>query len=290
MAAAAVAYAAGWTVYVTGGLGGLIALVLTAPLGFYALIRSPRPGKRATAVKANDDNLRQALSYWASARDKRAAGHHLRAGLAYQTGINHLLTHVSAARLATGAASRDDLVAAYHAIGAMGAEGIPLMEQANASTALRFHGRIVLAAAHLADPTGGRPDLITEALAADSSARPDLNGDGQLTAATRIAGAAEARLLLARLMAQRPDLRWEAKPAWLVGSGAPEPFTRERARFRQAMLPSCSGLAPAEESVRLATESVLIYSELSRAVPTHATDLSRAEKVLDAIRNRESSA
>ncbi|MBB4908742.1 hypothetical protein [Actinophytocola algeriensis] len=291
IAAAVVVYVTGWATMVTEGAGRLVVAALSVLLVVPTLVRSTRPSRRTAAPRHTaDGRLRAALACWEVARNQLAAGQPLRAGLTYQDGINHILTCVSLTRLAeertTASPRPDDLVPVYHAMGAMGREGIPVMEQVNATTPVRFHARMTLAAAHLADPAEGKPELIKDALAADadSSPRPDLNGDGPLSAEARIAGAAEARSLLARLMVERPGLRWEAEPPWLIGSGGPLPFARERKRFRQAVLPSCAGLTPDEEMRQLAQESVLMYTELCQAVPGYESNRDEAKDILAAIR------
>lgn len=290
IAGAVLVYSMGWATVVTEGFGRLAVAAVSMVLVVPTLVRSRRPSRRTEVPRHTPDGqLRAALACWEVARDQLAAGQLLRAGLTYQDGINHTLTCVSLIRLAEGrmAASPrpDDLMPVYHAMGAMGREGVRVMAQVNATTPVRFHARITLAASHLADPAEGRPELIKDALAADAgtSPRPDLNGDGPLSAEVRIAGAAEARMLLARLMIERPGLPWAAEPPWLVGSGGPLSFTRERKRFRQAVLPSCAGLTPDDEMRQLAKESVLMYTELCQAVPGYESDRDEAEEVLAAI-------
>lgn len=281
---AVLVYASGWAVTAADGAGKMVVAALTVVLGAFMLTRTGRSSARpATSDRSADGHLRSAMACWDTARNQLAMGQYLRAGLTYQDGFNHLLSCVSLTRLAT-AERPGDLVRVYHAMGEMGREGIPVMAR-KATTPVRFHARMTLAAAHLADPAEGRPELIKEALAAGagSSPEPDLKGDGQFSAETRIAGAAAARLLVARLMAERPGLRWEAEPPWLVGSGGPVSFVRERKRFRQAVLPSCAGLAPGEEMRQLAQESVLMYTELCRTAPGYAPDRDRAKEVLAAV-------
>lgn len=288
------AYMAGWAATATEGVGQLVVAALSLLLALFTVVRSVRsvrsPEQPEAPIHTANGRLQAALSSWDVARNQLAMGQRLRAGLTYQDGINHLLTCISLTRTAderTTASSRpDDLMPVYHAMGAMGREAVPVMEQTNATTPVRFHARMTLAAAHLADPVEGRPELIKEALAAEAGSVPrlDLNGDGPLSAETRIAGAAQARLLVARLMVDRPGLRWEADPPWLVGSGGPLSFGRERKRFRQAVLPSCAGMTPDEEMRQLAQESVLMYTELCRAAPGYESDRNRAEEILATIR------
>lgn len=269
-------FSAGWAVSATEGVGQVVVAALSLLLALVTVVRMVRsPERPAPSGTSANDQLQRALSLWDAARDQASAGQRLRAGLTYQGGLNHLLRHVTLTK-------PDDLVPVYHAMSAMGREGLPLMDQLNATRPLRLHARLTLAAAHLADPVGGQPELITGALAAEAGSLPrlDLNGDGPLSAEARIAGAAEARLLLAGLMVDRPALRWAAEPPWLVGSGGQLSFARERRRFQQAVLPSCAGLSLDEETTLLARESVQMYTQLCRVVPGYESERERAERVL----------
>ena len=289
--AAVLAYSAGWAVPATEGVGRLVVAALGLLLALVIVTRRVRPPDRPDAPSHSaNGHLQSALAARDVARNQLSMEQPLRAGLTYQDGINHLLSCISLTRMAderpTALPRPADLVPVYHAMAAMGREGIPVMEQVKSTTPVRFHARMTLAAAHLADPTEGNPERIRETLAADAGSLPkiDLDGDGPLSAETRIAEAAQARLLVARLMVDRPDLRWEAAPPWLVGSGGAVSFAREKRRFRQAVLPSCAGLSPDEEMRQLAQESVLIFRELSREVPGYESDRNRAEKILATIR------
>ncbi|WP_454859284.1 hypothetical protein [Promicromonospora soli] len=288
---AVLVYSTGWAVLATEGVGRLVVGALGVLLALIILTRRPRPVDRPAAPSHSaNGHLQSALAAWDVAKNQSAMGQPLRAGLTYQDGINHLLSCISLTRLAdertTALPRPDDLVPVYHAMAAMGREGLPVMEEVKATTPVRFHARMTLAAAHLADPTEGKPERIREALAADTGSLPrvGLDGDGPLSAETRIAEAAQARLLVARLMVERPDLRWEAVPPWLVGSGGAVSFAREKKRFRQAVLPSCAGLSPDEEMRKLAQESVLVFRELSREVSGYESERKRAEQVLATIR------
>lgn len=289
--AAVLAYSTGWAVPATEGVGRLFVGALGVLLALIILTRRARPSDRPDPPgHSASGHLESALAAWDVARNQSSMGQPLRAGLTYQDGINHLLSCISLTRLADERATAlprpDDLVPVYHAMAAMGREGIPVMDEMKATTAVRFHARMTLAAAHLADPTEGNPERIREALAAEAGSLPRIgpDGDGPLSAETRIAEAAQARLLVARLMVDRPDLRWEAVPPWLIGSGGAVSFAREKKRFRQAVLPSCAGLSPEEEMRQFAQESVLMFRELSRAVPGYESDRNQAEKILATIR------
>ena len=291
--AAVWAYSAGWAALATEGVGQLVVAIVSVLLSLVTLTRQVRSPDRLEPIGGSTTSanayLQSALSRWDLARRQLAMGQHLRAGLNYQDGVDHLLICASMTREADEKATTmprpDDLMPVYHAIAAVGREGIPVMERVRATAPIRFHARIVLAAAHLADPTAGRPELIRRALAAEAGSVPglDLNGDGPLSAETRIAQAAQVRLLVARLMVDRPGLRWAAVPPWLVGSGGAVSFAREKSRFRQAVLPSCAGLTLDEETRQLAQESALMYRELCREVPGYESDRDQAERLLATI-------
>jgi hypothetical protein len=280
-------FSAGWAVMAAEGTGQLVVAALSALLSLFTVARSVRSQEplEVPSPTANSQ-LQTALSCWDVARNQLAMGQRLRAGLTYQDGLHHILWCINLARSAeehtTALPPPDGLMPLYHAMGAMGREGVLVMDQVKATRPLRFHARMTLAAAHLADPTEGRPEMIKEALAAEAGSLPqlDLNGDGPLSAEVRIAGAAEARLLLARLMVERPGLNWEADRPWLVGSSGPMSFIQEQERFRQAVLPSCAGLTPAEEMRQLAQESLLMYMELCRAKRGYNSDRNRAKEIL----------
>jgi hypothetical protein len=292
LGAAVWAYSAGWAALATEGVGQLVVAALSALLSVVTVTRQARsPDREEPLSESRTANgyLQSALGAWDLARRQLATGQHLRAGLNYQDGVDYLLICANMTREADESSTTmprpDDLMPVYHAIAAVGREGIPVMEQVRATAAVRFHARITLAAAHLADPTAGRPELIRRALAAEAGSVPrlDLNGDGPLSAETRIAQAAQVRLLVARLMVERPGRRWEAVPPWVVGTGGAVSFAREKSRFRQAVLPSCAGLSLDEETRQLARESALMYRELCREVPGYESDRNQAERLLATI-------
>lgn len=237
-----------------------------------------------------ESSVQAALASWDTAREQVANGHLKRAGLSYQKGLSYFLlcvylTRVGEAR-STPQPRPGDLMPVFHAIGSMGREGVPVMERASATRPARLHVRTTLAASHLADPTGGRPDQVQAALAAEAGSRPrlDLNGDGPLTAAARIAGAAQARLLTATLLTERPQLRLRNRQPWVVERDWPVSFARYRRQFKQAVLPSCAHLTADEEPRQLAQESAELYAELDRVVPEYASAADEAKGVLARIR------
>jgi hypothetical protein len=214
-------------------------------------------------ARTAESALQTARSCWDRARRLAAAQRLVPAGLAYQQGLNHFLVCVNLSRYPNARSRPVDLGPVFHGLGAMGREGVPVMERAGATDRSRRHARTTLAASHLADPTGGDPGRIAAALATDGPPRLDVNGDGPLTAEARIAGAAQARLLLATLLRDRPDLRRPLKRPWPVEFGDGRlSLLVERSRFRQAVLPSCVGMTPEQELRQLAGESLRCFERL----------------------------
>lgn len=149
------------------------------------------------------------------------------------------------------------------------------------------HARVALAASHLADPVGGDPAGVGGALsgAPGSLAAFDLIGDGPLTAEVRIAGAADARLTLARLMWRHPDFADKnRKGMWPVGSDGRDGFLQFRRKYRHGVLPSCVGLGRDAEVRKLAHEGVLLCSALRDAASGHEAALGAALAIRDDVR------
>lgn len=261
----------GWVEVAVEDRGQLVVAAISLVLALMTVVRSIRSPQRPLPA-GGKGQLQRALSQWDLARTQVASGQRLRGGLNYQDTINHLLRCLTQ--------DRSDLMPLHHAMSAAGREGLPVMDQLNATRPLRLYARLTLAAAHLADPVGGQPALVAGAVAGDDNPGMDLNGDGPLSAQARIAGAAQARLLLARFILERPALSWAAVPAWVVGSGGPLNFFGERKRFYQAVLPSCDGMAPEAEARQLAQESVDLYTELCRIVPGYESERERAKRIL----------
>ncbi|MGH3623385.1 MAG: hypothetical protein ACRDQ5_16575 [Sciscionella sp.] len=237
-------------------------------------------------ARTPESSLQAALSCWDTARRLTAMGQLVRAGLTYQKGLNNFLVCINLSRFPTARSRPFDLVPVFHGMGAMGLEGVPVMERARATDWARRHARTTLAASHLADPTEGVPERIEAALASEAGSAPrlDVSGDGLLTAEARIAGAGEARLLLATLLLDRPDLRRPVKRPWPIDYVDGRVFfTVERSRFRQAVLPTCVGLSSNEEMRRLAQESLLSYERLCRQMPGYESDRDRAADVLSRL-------
>ncbi|TCC62223.1 hypothetical protein E0H73_16085 [Kribbella pittospori] len=242
-------------------------------------------------ARTADSSLQTGLMRWDTARRQVQEGERRRAALTYHVGVQDVLLSVTLSRTAqasgSGLPGSSDLVALYHALAAMTREGVPLMEQINATKPARRNARTGLAAAHLADPAQGRPEQVAGALAADAESPPvlDLNGDGPLSDEVLIAAAAEARLILATLLADRPDLRLPHRRPWSITTEPARHFAWERRRFRYAMLPSCAGLSPVDEMRQLAQESLLLYTELWRANSRHEPARDRARDLAARIRN-----
>jgi hypothetical protein len=228
---------------------------------------------------------------WLEARDLTSCGNHFKGGLTYQLGINRLLLYAflvqrketkekKSARGKPGTAL--DTISAFHTLGVLGREGTPKIESAGAAQAAILHAHSTLAATHLADPSGGRAERITAVLLGCTHPLPrlDFGDDGPVTAAERVAGAAEARLMMARLMADHAHFLHEKKDRWLVDGGVAPNYLRHQYRFQRALLPSCVGLDTATEARRLVLESVRAYEELSSLEPCYQADLNRARAVL----------
>lgn len=242
-------------------------------------------------ARTADSSLQTGLMRWDAARRQVEEGEPRRAARTYHLAVQDVLFSVTLSRMAQangkGIPGTSDLVALYHAIAAISREGVPLMEQINATKPSRRNARTGLAASHLADPAQGRPELVAAALAADAESPPrlDLNGDGPLSAEVLIAAAAEARLILATLMADRPDLRRPLRRPWSIATEPARLFPWERQKFRYSMLPSCAQMSPEEEMRQLAQEGLRLYTELWRANSRHEPDRERARDLAARIRS-----
>ncbi|MYW02403.1 hypothetical protein [Streptomyces sp. SID3343] len=131
------------------------------------------------------------------------------------------------------------------------------------------YARIAVAVTHLADPTRGDPFRIR--FGAPAIGPPvfslDPRSGEELTPHVRTASAAAARLYLARLMLGYPG--YDDGERWPIGTGQRIFVTREVARFRRAVLPSCVGLDHGAEARRLADEAVAMYAGLCRVAPQY---------------------
>jgi hypothetical protein len=232
-----------------------------------------------------DEQLQAGLSCWEEARRHAETGRRVQAGLTYQRGVNHLLLHIQLVRWTS--AEQTASVRVFHAVGTLAREAVPVIEGARTPFHAMSHARVALAASHLADPAGGDPAGVGAALddAPGSPAAFDLIGDGPLTAEARIAGAAEARLILARLMWRHPDFADKLrKGAWQVGGGDRDGLRHFRRKYRRGVLPSCVGLDRDAEVRALAHEGVLLYSALRDATSGHEAALSAALATRDDVR------
>jgi hypothetical protein len=242
-------------------------------------------------ARTADSSLQTGLARWDAARRQVQEGEHRRAALTYHYGVQDVLLSVTLSRTAqangTGIPGTAELIALYHVIGAMSREGVPYMERVNATKPARRNARTGLAASHLADPAHGRPEQVAAALARDAQTPPrlDLNGDGPLSADVLIAAAAEARLILATLLADRPDLRRPLRRPWSIATEPARSFLGERRKFRYAMLPSCASMSPEEEMRQLAQESLLVYTELWRADSQYEQARDRARDLVARVRS-----
>lgn len=211
-------------------------------------------------------NLHNALRFWEQGRAAEDAGQLMRAGHLYTRGLGSFLSYV---KLAPDLR----LTEAYYAFGVLGRETARLLARSNRYTALQ-HARMALAASHLADPTRGQDELIERAVREGGRPLrqmvPDA-GTAALTPEVRIAGAADARDLLAALL-DGGDTPPRARGRWPIGSGprlgpGPVGYWKEKKRFMQAVLPSCEGLDESGERSMLRAEAELIHIELRRVLP-----------------------
>ncbi|SOD62328.1 hypothetical protein SAMN06297387_105144 [Streptomyces zhaozhouensis] len=236
-------------------------------------------------------HLREGVDAWQRARDLAARGKAARAGLAYQRGANALLLYRTLLRRSEADDGRPrgaEGDAALFALGALTREGVPLMARARAPRFASLHARAGLAAAHLADPSGGAPEAVAATLAVAPEPLPRLAPEREppVGAAERIVGAASSRLLMAGLTADHPAVLARERHRWPVADEEPLPFARERRRFRGALLPGCAGLGQRAEAGRLAREGARTHRELRRALPAHAAELERVERELATILSR----
>lgn len=235
--------------------------------------------------------LQTALAAWRQARGVAEGANPRRTGLAYHRAVNHLQFYVSLLRVGPRPKGevRDELRAACHALSVLGRESVPTVVAAGATHYVAIHARIALAAAHLADPAHGEASRVASALAGPALERFDPDGVGGVPPRERIAGAADVRMLLAGVVAGRPPGRGAAGEPWLVTDDASAGFRaayRDRRLFRRAVLPSCAGLDPAAEALRLGTESVGLHTALAREIPAHAAERERARGELRLLARR----
>lgn len=211
-----------------------------------------------------DGNLGKALRFWEQGREYEDAGRLLLASRSYTRGLGSFLSYVKLART-------PELAPAYYAFGSLGRETARLLIEASPRDAVR-NARMALAASHLADPSGGQLPRIERAVRDDRHPplyQLTLGSRGpELTPETRIAGAADARDLLASLLGS--DATWHgARNLWPIGSGprlgpGPVGYWKEKQRFMQATMPSCAGFDSSGERDRLTAEAAAIHAELHR--------------------------
>ncbi|WP_329033690.1 hypothetical protein OIE71_15060 [Streptomyces sp. NBC_01725] len=216
---------------------------------------------------AVDRYLRKALEFWEQGRRYEDEDRLLLASRSYTRGLGSFLSYVKLARTPEPAP-------AYYAFGALAGEHARLLAGAGARGAVDS-ARMALAASHLADPSRGQVPLIGRAVR-DGRRLPlhQLTPGSRgpvLTPETRIAGAADARDLLASLLGTGTTRRG-ARELWPIGSGpqlgpGPVGYWKEKQRLTQAVLPSCAGLDEIGERRRLAMEADAIHAELGRVAP-----------------------
>ncbi|MFJ2214970.1 hypothetical protein ACIQVO_23000 [Streptomyces sp. NPDC101062] len=214
-----------------------------------------------------EKHLRRALRFWEQGRGFEDQGRSAWAARSYIRGLGSFLSYV---KLAPDL----QLAPAYYAFGTLGRESARVQATWHKPAALQ-HARMALAASHLADPTRGQVELIERAVR-DGPGRPLRQilpgaGTAPLRPELRIAGAADARDLLATLLG-RGVTRRDPQELWPIGSGVrlgagPIGYWKEQNRFLRATLPSCEGLDEPQEAAALRSEADAIHQELRRLVP-----------------------
>ncbi|WP_026414603.1 hypothetical protein [Actinomadura oligospora] len=219
--------------------------------------------------RSHEDSIRKALVHWEAGRQAEADGKFLLAAHKYTRGLGSFLSYV---KLAEG----KDPAPAYFAFGCLGRELTRLLLPASRHSALQ-NARMALAASHIADPTRGDVPGIEQAVR-DGRPRPlyqlSLGGErAPLTPELRIAGAADARDLLASVL-EIPftaTTRKSARALWVIEDwdsfGKWLGYHTQKKRFFQAVLPSCAGMDEEDECHRLKTEADAIFAELKRVSP-----------------------
>jgi hypothetical protein len=216
-----------------------------------------------------DRHVWRALLYWERGRKLEDEGSILRAAQCYTRGLGGFLSYVKLSQ-------QSELVPAYYAFGALARETTRVCTRLTPLLA-RQNARMALATSHLADPTRGDVTLIEQAVREhrDRPLHQFVLGPGKplLTAEMRIAGAAEARDLLASLL-NNPSFNAprKAQGLWPIGSGRTLGkgmfgYWEEKKRYMQAVLPSCAGLDERQERDRLREEADAIFTELLRVSP-----------------------
>ncbi|GAU71032.1 hypothetical protein SSP35_26_00030 [Streptomyces sp. NBRC 110611] len=214
-----------------------------------------------------DRYVPMALQFWERGRRYEDQGRPVLASRSYTRGLGCFLSYVKLAQDV-------QLAPAYYAFGTLGRELARLLAPMHRLSALQ-NARMALAASHLADPTRGQAGLIRRAVRDDRGrGMYQLTLDRrrlELTPEVRIAGAADARDLLASLLGTGPTRR-SAQGRWPIGSGARlgrgrRAYWQEKKRYMQAVLPSCAGLDERRERARLRQEADAFFAELRRVAP-----------------------
>ncbi|WP_329033691.1 hypothetical protein OIE71_15065 [Streptomyces sp. NBC_01725] len=235
--------------------------------------------------------LQSALTAWRQARIAGEGFDKRRTGLAYHLAVNRLHWYISLLRTGPHPRSevQDELSAACHALTVLSRESMPAAAASGAHRYAVIHARIALAAGDLADPAKGAPRQVARALEGRALDRFDPYGVGSVTTAERIAGAAEVRMVMARLIVEHPPAVGVRGRRWLVteesGTGISAAY-RDRRNFRRAVLPSCAGLDAAGEAVRLGAESVGLHAALARRTAGHAVEYENARVELGRLAGR----
>jgi hypothetical protein len=226
---------------------------------------------------ARDERKReQAFASLESARELMRSERPGRAALAYGRAADLLLIYLKPV-------DATDLTSAHYTLGAVGREAALLAELGDTARWALWYARMALAGSHLADPTGGHPERIAEVLAdPEPTVRWDPTDEGRLSPERRIAGAAEARVLLARLTTKYLDDA-ENDRRWPLETGHRMGFLRLRRRLRRAILPEYLGLSIEDEARRLSADGEMAYAALCRSGAYYATPLKKARETMSYV-------
>jgi hypothetical protein len=199
------------------------------------------------------------LSAWEKARELKAKGRIGFAAVKYTNSAGRFLSYLQLA-------GNIDVRPVRHAFSTMSREAAAMLDRPGTEQASIDFARMALATAYLADPTAGDSARI-RTLLLDKSRPPMfqrvLTGERPvLSMATVIGGSAAARLLLADLLSKHRGLPEPRDPRWPIGSGGRVSYWKDKKRYHRAVLPSCAAMSTEAEMRQLATEAVLIYSEL----------------------------
>lgn len=208
------------------------------------------------------DRLKKARELWVRARGIEGRAATIRTGLTYHRAFRCFLRYVGTVRRDPHSYPTEATAACY-ALSVLGQEAVPALLASGARYFAAIDARTALAAAYLADPSGGRPDRVGAVFGGPELDRLNLDGVVGVTPSERMASAAYARMLVARLIVDHPRPR-----GW---------------RSRRAVLPTCAGLTPREEALQLGRESVDLFAALARAIPALDAEYRRLRREYETL-------